>query len=65
MTLRTTNGKMKFNCPHCDAPQDDTVGDYVIPNRIGDASRARHDCYDCEKKFTVVWTGQEFVVEKR
>ena len=64
MTLRTTNGKMKFNCPHCDAKQDDLLEDWVVPGRTGPASRTREKCYNCGKVFVVEYTGNEFTVEK-
>lgn len=40
-------------CPHCNADMEDPIEDFAIPGRIGPASRAATDCFNCDKWFTV------------
>lgn len=40
-------------CPHCGADFEEAIEDFAIPGRIGEASKASTDCFECDKWFTV------------
>ena len=40
-------------CPHCAKALEDPIEDYVVPNRIGPASRFKGDCGWCCGEFYV------------
>lgn len=42
------------HCPLCGKPQEDKVEDFVIPGRVGIASEAEEECYECGGLFTVI-----------
>lgn len=57
--------KTLMTCPHCAKGIEGEVDDYVIPGRIGSASRTVHECEWCEESFSVeVTITGDFKVEK-
>lgn len=44
-----------IHCPHCHEAQDEgQVENYVIPGRVGEASRAEETCHECDGEFWVM-----------
>lgn len=39
-------------CPHCHAEQGDPAKDFIVPNRVGIASRADDVCVECDRDFS-------------
>ncbi len=46
-------------CPHCHAEQEGTAEDYVVPGRIGPASRFLERCTECDGRFHVERTPED------
>ncbi len=45
----------KIRCPQCAVIQDDTAEDYVIPGKVGGASRADdQQCHACDGWFGAI-----------
>jgi transcriptional regulator NrdR family protein len=53
----TTSDKLYANsrvhCPHCNQEQEDPVQDFVVPARIGPASRRIAECGWCSERFSI------------
>lgn len=67
-TTKTLRPDEVLLCPHCGKAPDyegSQADEFVIPNRIGAASRAPTDCGDCEGHFTCEFDGTNVVMTYR
>lgn len=53
MEKKLWKGDEELLCPHCGKGEEGNVEDFVIPGRVGPASRSMTDCGWCDGLFTV------------
>ncbi len=64
-TPQTLSASDPVRCPHCHASQEGAAEDYVVPGRIGPASRFLERCTECEGRFHVECTPEgRYIVAK-